>query len=102
MALSGVAIGIFKTGALALIGDITRSTAEHTSVMNTVEGFFGVGSIVGPVLLSQLVKRNVPWQWLYVIAGSMCVLLIVTAFRVDMSCTGRGEGGETGERSQLS
>src|SRR5512132_2288008 len=27
MALSGVAIGIFKTGALALIGDISRSTA---------------------------------------------------------------------------
>ena len=45
MALSGVAIGIFKTGALALIGDISRSTAEHTSIMNTVEGFFGIGSI---------------------------------------------------------
>jgi len=36
MALSGIAIGIFKTGALALIGDISRSTAEHTSIMNTV------------------------------------------------------------------
>jgi FHS family L-fucose permease-like MFS transporter len=76
MALSGVAIGIFKTGALALIGDISQSTAEHTSIMNTVEGFFGVGSILGPALLSQLLKRNVSWQWLYVIAGSMCVLLI--------------------------
>jgi hypothetical protein len=42
MALSGIAIGIFKTGALALIGDISRSTAEHTSIMNTVEGFFAV------------------------------------------------------------
>src|SRR4029450_4992988 len=47
MALSGVAIGIFKTGALALIGDISRSTAEHTSIMNTVEGFFGIGSAAG-------------------------------------------------------
>src|SRR6476620_10699063 len=53
MALSGIAIGIFKTGALALIGDISRSTAEHTSIMNTVEGFFGIGSIVGPAVLSQ-------------------------------------------------
>src|SRR5579863_4966486 len=35
MALSGAAIGIFKTGALALIGDISQSTAEHTSIMNT-------------------------------------------------------------------
>jgi fucose permease len=64
MGLSGVAIAIFKTGALALIGDISRSTAEHTSIMNTVEGFFGVGSIVGPLLLSQLLNHGVPWQWL--------------------------------------
>ena len=82
MALSGAAIGIFKTGALALIGDISHSTAEHTSIMNTVEGFFGIGSIIGPALLAQLLKRSVPWQWLYVIAGSMCVLLILTALRV--------------------
>lgn len=81
MALSGIAIGVFKTGALALIGDISTSTSEHTSIMNWVEGFFGVGSIIGPLLLAQLLKRNVPWQWLYVIAGSMCVLLIVTALR---------------------
>ena len=82
MALSGIAIAIFKTGALALIGDISRSTAEHTSIMNTVEGFFGVGSIVGPLILSALLTRGVPWHWLYVIAGSMCVLLILTALGV--------------------
>jgi fucose permease len=82
MALSGIAIGIFKTGALALIGDISRSTAEHTSIMNTVEGFFGIGSIVGPAVLSQLLNRGVNWQWLYAIAGSMCVLLILTALSV--------------------
>jgi fucose permease len=82
MALSGIAIGVFKTGALALIGDISKSTAEHTSIMNTVEGFFGVGSIIGPAILAQLLNRNVPWQWLYAIAGSMCVLLILTALRV--------------------
>jgi len=82
MALSGIAIAIFKTGALALIGDIVRSTSEHTSIMNTVEGFFGVGSIVGPALLSQLLHRGVSWQWLYAIAGGMCVLLILTALSV--------------------
>lgn len=82
MALSGAGIGIFKTGALALIGDISSSTAEHTSIMNAVEGFFGVGSILGPALLAQLLKRNVPWQWLYILAGGMCVLLILTALRV--------------------
>jgi len=82
MAFSGAAIGIFKTGALALIGDISRSTTEHTSIMNTVEGFFAIGSIIGPALLAQLLNRKVSWQWLYVIAGGMCVLLILTALRV--------------------
>ncbi len=81
MGLSGLGIGIFKTGALALIGDLAKSTAEHTSLMNTVEGFFGVGSIVGPAILAQLLSRGIPWPWLYVIAGSMCVVLILTALR---------------------
>jgi len=79
MALSGLAIGVFKTGALALVGDISSSTTEHTSIMNTVEGFFSVGSIVGPAVLAYLLTRGVSWQWLYVIAGTMCVVLIVTA-----------------------
>jgi len=76
LAVSGISIGVFKTGALALIGDIVRSTTEHTSIMNTVEGFFGIGSIMGPALLSRLLASGVSWKWLYVIAGSMCALLV--------------------------
>ena len=79
LAFSGLSIGVFKTGALALIGDIVHSTVEHTSIMNTVEGFFGVGSIVGPALLARLLAAGMDWQWLYVIAGTMCVLLIAIA-----------------------
>ena len=82
MALSGAAIGIFKTAALALIGDIVTSTKEHTSIMNTVEGFFGVGSIIGPAILARLLIRGLSWHWLYVIAGTMCLLLILTAASV--------------------
>ena len=73
MAMSGMAIGVFKTGALALIGDISRSTTEHTSIMNTVEGFFGIGSIIGPAILARLLTAGVSWKWLYVIAGTICV-----------------------------
>jgi len=54
LGLSGLAIGVFKTGALALIGDISTSTAQHTSIMNTAEGFFGVGAIIGPAILARL------------------------------------------------
>lgn len=82
MGLSGLAIGVFKTGALALVGDISTSTTEHTAIMNTVEGFFSVGSIVGPAILAYLLAHGVSWQWLYVIAGAMCVVLIVMALSV--------------------
>ena len=79
LAISGAAIGIFKTGALALVGDISRSTTEHTATMNTVEGFFGVGAIIGPAIVTWLLSRDFSWKWIYIIAGSICALLIVTA-----------------------
>jgi len=79
LVVSGAAIGIFKTGALALIGDISTSTTEHTATMNTVEGFFAVGAIIGPAIVAHLLVMGTSWKWLYVIAGSICVLLIFTA-----------------------
>ncbi len=82
LVFSGAAIGVFRTGALALIGDISRSNNEHTSTMNTVEGFFGVGAIIGPFLVSYLLEQKVEWKWLYVIAAMISILLILIAFFV--------------------
>jgi fucose permease len=96
MGLSGIAIGVFKTGALALIGDISTSTAEHTSIMNTVEGFFGIGSIVGPAILAYLLAAGVSWKWLYVIAGAMCVVLIGMALTVQYPRSTAPTGGAAG------
>jgi fucose permease len=79
LVVSGAAIGIFKTGALALIGDISRSTVEHTATMNTVEGFFAVGAIIGPAVVAHFLAIGMSWKWLYVIAGTICVLLIFIA-----------------------
>jgi fucose permease len=77
--VSGAAIGVFKTGALALIGDISTSTAEHTTTMNLIEGFFGVGAIIGPLVVARLLLSGASWKWLYVIAGGICVVLIIGA-----------------------
>lgn len=81
--ISGMAIGVFKTAALALIGDISKSTTEHTSTMNAVEGFFGVGAIIGPFIVTYLLKTGVEWKWLYVIAGTLCIVLIALALMVE-------------------
>jgi len=77
--ISGASIGIFKTGALALIGDISTSTESHTRVMNMVEGFFGVGAIIGPAIVTQLLAHGASWKWLFTIAGLLCIGLILVA-----------------------
>jgi FHS family L-fucose permease-like MFS transporter len=66
-----------NSGALALIGDISKSTVEHTSTMNTVEGFFGVGAIIGPFIVSYFLSVGVDWKFLYVVVGTLCVILII-------------------------
>jgi fucose permease len=55
--------------------------------MNTVEGFFGVGAIVGPAIVARLLLGGVSWKWLYVIAGTICILLIGIASMVQYPCT---------------
>jgi fucose permease len=50
--------------------------------MNTAEGFFGVGAIIGPAILARLLAAGLSWKWLYVIAGAICVALIVLALVV--------------------
>jgi MFS transporter, DHA1 family, quinolone resistance protein len=94
LAVSGVGISMFKIGALALIGDISESTREHTSLMNAVEGFFGVGSIIGPALVALLLGAGMSWKWLYVIAAGICGVLLLVALRVRYPDT-RTVGGES-------
>jgi FHS family L-fucose permease-like MFS transporter len=87
MIIAGFAIGIFKTGALALIGDISKSTVEHTSTMNTVEGFFGVGAIIGPFIVSYFLSVGVDWKFLYVVVGTLCVILIIMSLLIKYPAT---------------
>lgn len=75
--VSGLGIGIFKAGALALIGDLSRSTREHARTMNLIEGFFGVGAIIGPAIVAYLLQVGASWTWVYLIAAMLCGLLIL-------------------------
>lgn len=77
--VGGLGIGVFKSGALALIGDISTSTQQHSATMNTVEGFFGVGAIAGPAIVAVLLQSGADWKWLYVVAAVMCGGLVLAA-----------------------
>ncbi|QYK02559.1 MFS transporter [Shewanella psychrotolerans] len=94
LALVGASIGIFKTGALGLIGDISADAKQHSSTMNTVEGFFGVGAMVGPAIVSYLLISGVSWKYLYFGAGIFCLILCALAYRVkypQLQCTSSQE-----------
>lgn len=82
MVVAGLAIGVFKTAALALIGDISSNSKEHTSTVNGVEAFFGVGAIIGPLLVTYLLSLGFDWKWLYLVAGFLCLVLIGVSFSV--------------------
>lgn len=99
--ISGMAIGIFKTGALALIGDITRSTKEHTSTMNMVEGFFGVGAIIGTFLISFLLNQGINWKFLYIIAAIISVILILLALMVEYPSLKKTDDQKAGLRNTI-
>jgi len=81
LGLAGLGISVFKTAALALIGDVTPSTRAHTSFMNTVEGWFAVGAIVGPAIVAALLSAGLDWRWLYGIAAIICLGLVLLASR---------------------
>lgn len=92
-AAAGTGISIFKTGALALVGDISQSTAEHSSLMNTVEGCFGIGAIIGPSIVAALLLAGMSWKWLYVMAAAVCALLVLLAMAARYPVT-RSAGDE--------
>jgi fucose permease len=79
LGVAGIGVSVFKIGALALIGDFSRSTREHTTFMNTLEGFFAVGAIIGPAIVATLFAEGLSWKYLYVIAAVICALLLATA-----------------------
>lgn len=82
LAASGLGICIFKIGGLGLVGDVSSSAESHTKLLNTAEGFFAVGSIIGPAIVALLLSGGFSWKWLYVVAAVLCVLLIVVAARI--------------------
>jgi len=83
LGVSGLSIGLFKTGALALVGDVSPNSKSHTRLMNRVEGFFGLGAIVGPALVGMLIALQLDWTQLYLLAGFICAVLLLMAAQLN-------------------
>lgn len=101
--ISGLGIGIFKAGALALIGDISRSTREHAATMNLTEAFFGVGAIIGPAIVALLIQNEISWKWIYLTAALLCGLLVVAclAARFPQPAKQSGEAADPRDAARM-
>ncbi|MEL7608090.1 MAG: MFS transporter [Bacillota bacterium] len=77
-ALYGVAFGFEDSTSSSLMADLyQRRSAVY---MNLLHGIYGIGGLVGPILLSSLVNAGLEWnQTLFVIAGLAFLGLIVYA-----------------------
>ncbi len=76
---SGLSIGVFKTGALALIGDLSPDPRAHTRSMNVAEGVFAIGAIAGPPVVARLLAAGLPWTALYGLAALLTLAPLVVA-----------------------
>jgi len=52
----GVSFALMKTAVYSTIGLITKSQAEHTGLMNTLEGIFQVGAMTGPLIFAFMIN----------------------------------------------
>lgn len=97
----GLAIGIFKTGALALVGDVSSDAHSHTRTMNLAEGFFGIGAIAGPAIVTYMISQQVHWTWLYGITGASCTAVLLFVLGQKFPAYRPARTSTTGLRSSL-
>ncbi len=76
----GATFAIIKVSVYSTVGLITENQKEHTSLMNTLEGIFMVGSLTGPLIFSFMIDQF-NWQLTYgimAVATALALLLLLS------------------------
>ena len=87
----GLSFGVIKIAIYSIIGLVTNSTKEHSSLMGWVEGFFMVGVLVGNVFISLFIDdanpKSTEWLNMYWYLGIMCLgaLALLAVSKLDES-----------------
>jgi fucose permease len=72
----GAGSGVLDSGFNGFISTLP----DHTSLLNYLHAFFGVGALIGPLLASRMLAAHLPWQDVYlVLAGIATPILIGSA-----------------------
>ncbi|MEW6983130.1 sugar MFS transporter [Colwelliaceae bacterium 6471] len=81
----GVSFALVKVSVYSIIGQLSSSIKSHSSLLNTIEGIFMLGSLSGYWLFSFYVDPHatVSTDWLgvyYPLAGMIALTLVLVAF----------------------
>ncbi|QQR90916.1 MAG: MFS transporter [Myxococcales bacterium] len=78
----GVSFALVKVSVYSTVGLITNNSKEHASFMNTIEGIFMVGVLVGYWLFSFFIDSTDPhsqsWLNVYWLMAGICLINILT------------------------
>ncbi|MBU0475216.1 MAG: MFS transporter [Bacteroidetes bacterium] len=75
----GASFALIKVSVYSTLGLITSNQKEHTSLMNTLEGIFMVGSLSGPIFFSLMINTS-KWNhtyWILAVLSSLAFLLLL-------------------------
>lgn len=81
----GISFALVKVSVYSIVGQLTNSTSQHSSLLNTVEGIFMLGSLTGYWMFSLYIDANNPLSldWLnvyYPLAGLCCLAIVLVLF----------------------
>ena len=81
----GASFALVKVSVYSIIGQLSDSIKSHSSLLNTIEGIFMVGSLAGYWLFSIYIDPEAPKSisWLnvyYPLAGMIILTLLLVAF----------------------
>jgi fucose permease len=80
-AIVGISFAMVKVASMATIGLVTKGSAEHSSFMSTLEGFFMIGVLLGNVYFSLFVDDQNPasrdWLTVYYSLSGLSAIAFV-------------------------
>ena len=79
--IAGFGSGVIEVGFNALVAGLPETRAKVS--MNWLHFFFGVGALVGPLLLSRLLAVSQEWAFLYWVPGACFLLFSLLWLRQD-------------------
>jgi len=86
----GAGFALVKVSVYATIGLVTNDQNQHSSLLNTIEGFFMFGVLLGYWLFSLFITDapfpNNDWLSIYWFISGLCVLNLIVLSFVDFPC----------------